>query len=346
MVLVQVASRDTAAAILLRTDGAWRTTVKTMRALRFGAYGPPAVLSTEELPVPDLEPGEALVEVHAAAINPSDVKNVAGAFKATLPRVPGRDYAGVVVAGDGWTGEEVWGSGAGSGVTRDGTHAQYFIVDSAALSRKPSQLSMAQASTVGVPYVTAWSALIHAARMEAGETVLITGALGAVGRAATQIAHWKNARVIGTDVLDSLSEADAFIKSPVESLADEVRALTNGKGADLVLDAVGGPMFEPSLKALRSGGRQVAIVSVGNGRVDFSLVDFYHRSLSLIGVDSMQLTGSAVAGIMDELRAGFEGGYLQPSAVQTWTLDQGIEAYMAVQLGGTSTKQVLLPQAR
>jgi NADPH:quinone reductase-like Zn-dependent oxidoreductase len=75
--------------------------MNTMRALRFGKYGPPTVLSTEELPMPTLEPGEALVEVHAAAINPSDVKNVGGHFKASLPRVPGRDYAGVVVAGDG-----------------------------------------------------------------------------------------------------------------------------------------------------------------------------------------------------------------------------------------------------
>ena len=95
--------------------------MKTMKALRFEKYGPPSVLSLQELRVPDLKQGEALIELHAAAINPSDVKNVAGVFKASLPRVPGRDYAGVVIAGDGWKGKEVWGSGAGLGVTRDGT---------------------------------------------------------------------------------------------------------------------------------------------------------------------------------------------------------------------------------
>src|SRR3984885_54577 len=168
-----------------------------MKALRFEKYGPPPVPSVRQSPVPDLKTGEALVEVHASAINPSDMKNVAGAFKAALPRVPGRDFAGVVVAGEGWKGKEDWGSGAGFGVWRDGTHAQYIAVSSDGLSEKPAQLSMEEASTVGVPYLAAWSGLVDAANIQAGETVLITGALGAVGRAATQIAHWKMAKVIG-----------------------------------------------------------------------------------------------------------------------------------------------------
>jgi len=316
----------------------------TMKALRFEKYGPPSVLSIQELRVPGLKPGEALVELHAAAINPSDVKNVAGAFKASLPRVPGRDYAGIVAAGNGWKGKEVWGSGAGLGVTRDGTHAQYLVVDLDSLSEKPSLLSMEEASAVGVPYLAAWSALVHVADIQAGETVLITGALGAVGRAATQIAHWKKARVIGAGISDKPSEADVFVNTKSKDLPVEVKALTDGKGVDLVLDAVGGPMFEPSLKSLRLGGRQVAITSIGSGRVEFNLVDFYHDLLRLIGVDTMKLTGPEIAKIMNDLRAGFEYGHLRPSPVQTWTLDQGIDAYEAVEKGATSSKQVLLPR--
>jgi NADPH2:quinone reductase len=318
--------------------------MKTMKALRFEKYGPPSVLSIQELPVPDLKPGEALVELHASAINPSDVKNVAGTFKAPLPRVPGRDYAGVVVAGDGWKGKEVWGTGAGLGVTRDGTHAQYLVVDLDWLSEKPSLLSMEQASAVGVPYLTAWSALVDAADIQAGETVLITGALGAVGQAATQIAHWKKARVIGADIFDKPSEADAFVNVKSKDLPVEVKALTDGKGVDLVLDAVGGPMFEPSLKSLRIGGRQVAITSVGSGRVEFNLVDFYRNLHRLIGVNTLKPTGPEIAKIMDDLRAGFEDGHLRPSPIQTWTLDQGIDAYAAVEKGATSSKHVLLPR--
>jgi NADPH2:quinone reductase len=314
----------------------------TMKALRFEKYGPPSVLSILELPVPDLKAGEALVELHASAINPSDVKNVAGAFKASLPRVPGRDFAGVVVAGDGWKGKEVWGSGAGFGVSHDGTHAQYIVVNSEGLSEKPAKLSMEEASSVGVPYLAAWSGLVDAANIQAGETVLITGALGAVGRAATQIAHWKKAKVIGADILDMPSDADAFVNTKTNELPVEVKALTNGRGADLVFDAVGGPMFEPCLKALRLGGRQVAITSIGGGRVEFSLIDFYHNLQRLIGVDTVKLTGPAIAAIMDKLRAGFEGGYLRPSPVQRWSLDQAIDAYAAV-ASGASLKQVLLP---
>jgi len=314
----------------------------TMKALRFERYGPPSVLSLVQLPVPELKPGEALVELRASAINPSDVKNVAGAFKATLPRIPGRDYAGVVAAGDGWKGKDVWGSGAGFGVSRDGAHAQYVVVGSDGLSEKPSNLSMEEASTVGVPYLAAWSGLVDAANIQAKETVLITGALGAVGRAAIQIAHWKKAKVIGADISAGPSDADVLISTRSSDLPAEVKALTDGKGVDLALDAVGGPMFEPSLRSLRLGGRQVAITSIGDGRVEFSLVDFYHNLLRLIGVDTMKLTGPAIAKIMDELRAGFEDGSLRPSPIQTWSLDQGIEAYTAVEKGAAANKHVFL----
>jgi NADPH:quinone reductase len=99
---------------------------------------------------------------------------------------------------------------------------------------------------------------------------------------------------------------------------------------------------DDSLKSLRYGGRQVAIASIGNGRVEFSLVHFYHNLLSLISVDTMKLAGPEIAKIMDEPRAGFEDGYLRPSPVQTWSLDQGIEAYTAVEKGAASNKHVFL----
>jgi NADPH:quinone reductase len=222
--------------------------MKTMKALRFEKYGPPSVLTLQELGVPDPRPGQALVELRASAVNPSDVKNVAGAFHSPLARVPGRDYAGVVAIGDGWwTGKEVWGSGPGLGMTRDGTHAQYVVVDSDSLSEKPAHLSMSEAAAVGIPYLTAWATLVDAAKIQPGETLLVTGALGAVGQAAIQIAHWRGARVIGADILDNPSDADAFINAKSKDLTAEARPWTGGKGLDLVLDCVGGPMFEPCL---------------------------------------------------------------------------------------------------
>lgn len=318
--------------------------MQTMKSLRFERYGPPSVLSLRELSVPGPEPGQALVEVRASAVNPSDVKNVAGFFKSPLPRTPGRDYAGVVASGEGWKGKEVWGSGPGFGVTRDGTNAEYLVTDVDSLSEKPAQLPMAEASTVGIPYLTAWSTLVDAAAIQAGETVLITGALGGVGRAAIQIARWKKAKAIGADRHERASEADAFINLQNKDLVAEVNALTGGKGVDLVLDTVGGPLFEPCLRSLRIGGRQVAITSVGHGRVEFNLVDFYHNLERLMGVDTQKLTGVQIAKIMDKLRAGFDDGHLRPSPVRTWTLDQGVEAYAAVEKETSSSKQVLLPR--
>jgi NADPH:quinone reductase len=107
-----------------------------MKALRFGKFGSPSVPAIEEVPRPEPHSGEALVQVQAAAINPSDVKNVSGNFPATiLPRTPGRDFAGIVVTGKKYEGQEVWGSGPGLGTTRDGAQAEYVVVSEEAVSQ-------------------------------------------------------------------------------------------------------------------------------------------------------------------------------------------------------------------
>src|SRR5262252_651861 len=152
-----------------------------MRAIRFEAFGDPSVLAL-------------------ASINPSDVKNVAGAMKqTTLPRIPGRDFAGVVEAGpEEWIGAQVWGTGGDMRFTRDGSHAEFIVVPAASLRRKPDTLSFDQAASVAVNYVAAWCG-IEAAGLTAEETVLLIGAGGGVGSAAAQIARRLGASVIGVD---------------------------------------------------------------------------------------------------------------------------------------------------
>ena len=201
-------------------------TVKVMKALRFAEFGPPSVLRIEEVAIPEPGEGEALVQVKAAAINPSDVGNVAGRFKSTtLPRTPGRDFAGIVVKGKAREGEEVWGSAPTLGIMRDGSHAEYVVVPAEPLSIKPKSLSMAQAAAIGVPYITAWASVVMAAQIQAGETILIVGAAGAVGQAATQIANWKQARVIGADrESDPIPGAVAVINTKTEDLRERVRS--------------------------------------------------------------------------------------------------------------------------
>lgn len=123
-----------------------------MRAIGFEAFGDPSVLEVVEMAAPASGESTAVVRMVAASINPSDVENVAGAMKhTTLPRIPGRDFAGVVEAGPAkWIGAEVWGTGGDAGFTRDGTHAELIAVPVASLRRKPDTLSFDQAAAVGV----------------------------------------------------------------------------------------------------------------------------------------------------------------------------------------------------
>jgi NADPH:quinone reductase-like Zn-dependent oxidoreductase len=179
-----------------------------MRAVRIVKHGGPDDLAVEE--IVDIEPsaGEVLVEVRAAAVNPVDIANLAGrvqsasgAAAVTPPRTAGRDYAGIVVKGpEHLAGQEVWGTGGELAVGRPGTQADFVAVPEDSVRPKPTGLSFAEAAAVGVSYTAAWLSLSERADVQAGETVLVTGASGVVGRAATDIAHWRGARVIGADL--------------------------------------------------------------------------------------------------------------------------------------------------
>lgn len=313
-----------------------------MKVWCFEQYGPPEVLQLQERDIPTPGKGEVLVKIMATAVNPSDVKNVGGHFKSATPRVPGRDFSGVIVAGGGLEGEQVWGSGSGFGVMRDGAHAEYVSMPMAWVSRKPKALSMEEAAAIGVAFLAAWSALVTAARIDAGKTVLVTGVSGMVGRAATQIAHWRGARVIGVARSpENPAGADVLIDTVNQDLATEIQAQTSGKGVDVVLDTVGGALFEPCLGALRQGGTQVAIAS-NPQIVGFNLVDFYHGLKHLIGVDTMKLSGREIATLLDQMRAGFDEGFLAPPGIETWDFEAAPSAYAALAKKGNARKHVLV----
>jgi NADPH2:quinone reductase len=314
-----------------------------MKTLRFSEFGPPSVLRIEEIAIPEPGEGEALVHVKAAGINPSDIGDVAGRFKkTTLPRTPGRDFAGVVVKGKQHEGEEVWGSAPNLGIVRDGSHAEYVVAPVETLSPKPKSLSMAQAGAIGIPYITAWASVVNAAQIQADETILIVGAAGAVGQAATQVANWKKARVIGADTAsDPIPGTESVVNTRSEDLRERVLELTAGKGVNAVFDTVGGPMFEPALRSLAFGGRQVNISSAGNPRVTFNLVDFYHNFSRLFGVDSYGLTPKQIAEIAHELCSGFETGALKPPPIEIVPFGKAVDAYSRIAAGQTKAKLVL-----
>jgi NADPH:quinone reductase-like Zn-dependent oxidoreductase len=317
-----------------------------MKALRLDTFGAVAALAVTDMSTPARGPDEVLIEVRAASVSPFDVKNVTGLVPLIkLPRVPGRDYAGVVRDGPAaLLGQEVWGTGGSLGLTRDGSHAQYLTIPASAVREKPRRLDFAQAASVGVSYSAAWIGLSRAARLSSGEVVLIVGASGSVGRAAAQIARWRGARVIGADRQppeDGM--VDHEINTTTQDLRKTVLALTSGKGVDVVFDAVGGPLFDESLGSLRHRGRHVVISSVGERRVSFDLVDFYHQELTLHGVDTIKYDLTASAEILDELRTGFDTSVLTPPELLTFPLAAVAEAYQAVQAGTAGSKVVLLP---
>ena len=321
-----------------------------MRAIRFERFGDPSVLELAEAPAPAADETTALVRIVAASINPSDVKNVAGAMsQTTLPRLPGRDYAGVVEAGPAeWIGAEVWGTGGDTGFTRDGTHAELIAVPVASLRRKPGALSFEEAASVGVNYLAAWLGL-EAPGLAAGETVLLIGAGGGVGGAAAQIARRLGARVIGADRRAARPDApiNAIAETQVigaQDLPAEVRAATGGKGADVVFDLVGGVMFRSALDCLALGGRLVEIASTGQREVGFDLPNFYHNESRLFGVDTLKRDLIASAEVLDKLTPGVVAGdYRAAPIAETCGLGEAREAYGKV-AAGAAGRIVLRPQ--
>jgi NADPH:quinone reductase-like Zn-dependent oxidoreductase len=314
---------------------------RTMKAVQFKSFGSPEVLEYVDLPTPQADADNVVVQVKAASVNPSDVKNVSGHFGHTvLPRTPGRDFSGVVVDGpQNWLDAEVWGTGGDIGFTRDGTHAEFIKVPLAALSRKPKTLSHAEASAIGVNFVVAWLGTVEYAHLQAGEIIAVIGAGGGVGGAVVQIAKAHGARVIAVDrhPLDADTPAGRLIDDYVpldENVTDRLRALTGGAGADVVYDTVGGVAFETALNLVKRRGRVLEISATGKRRVEFDLIDFYHNETQLLGVDSAKLGVADSAPLMTALVEGFETGKLTgPVIAQAFPLERAREAYDAVASG-------------
>lgn len=324
-----------------------------MRAARLSEFGGPELLSTIDLPDPIPSEGQAIIRVEATSINPSDVKNLAGAMsQTTLPRTPGRDYAGVVEHGPSeWLGAKVWGTGGDVGFTRDGTHAQRIAVPIEALSRMPASLSFPEAAAVGVNFLVAWQGLVEAAEITGGEALLIIGASGGVGGAVAQIARHLGARLIGADrflpppgsaILDI---ADVLLTDETD-LPSALRQANGGRGADVVYDCVGGQaMFATALNCLAHRGRLVEISATGGRSVQFDLADFYHNESRLFGVDSLKRDLVQSARLLDALRPQFEDGTFRPAPIAaTFPLDAAAEAYRLV-AAGSSGRIVLTPNA-
>lgn len=311
-----------------------------MRALRFSEFGGPGVLRIKDVPDPAATAAEAVIRIEAASVNPSDVKNVAGAMDWTvLPRTPGRDFAGVVISGPPeWQGAAVWGTGGDTGFIRDGSHAQLMSVPVEALVQKPERLSFDEASTVGVNFVVAWYGAVETAQLAAGETIAVFGVSGGVGGAVAQIARAIGAKVIGVDrrrpgpETAAAAVIDDFVTfDPKADVGAEIKRLTAGRGVDMVYDAVGGVTTPAALAALARRGRLVVISVVGSRVVEIDLLGLYHNETRILGIDSTKLTVVDSARRLQQMAPYFESGQFRPLPVAaTYSLDDAAAAYQAV----------------
>jgi NADPH2:quinone reductase len=292
---------------------------------------------------------ELLIEIRAAAVNPSDVKAATGPMAyAVFPRTPGRDYAGIVIDGPaGWIGREVFGSSGELGIRRDGSHATHLAVEADAVVAKPKNLSWEEAAGIGVPFVTAMEGFKRAGMPGKHETVLVMGVNGKVGQAAVQIASWSGARVIGVMRKNEPYEGHAnskveIIDASATDVATRVRELTAGKGADIVFNAVGDPYFPAAHKSLGLRGRQILIAAI-DPIVPFNILEFYRGQHTYVGIDTLGLSSEATGAVLKELVDGFAGGHLKPFPIlpgAIYALENAKDAFLAV--AGSSSDRVIL----
>lgn len=289
----------------------------------------------EQLPIPEPGAGEVRVRIRAVALNHLDiwVRRGGPAFKLEYPHRLGSDIAGVVDAvGPGAVaevGEKVViqpGLSCGRcaaclgghdnlcryyrilGEHAQGGYAEYIVVPSVNLAPYPERLELAQAAASILPFLTAWQMVVHKARVQPGDTVLVQGAGSGIGVAAIQIAKLYGARVIttaGSD--DKLARAKALgadvgINYTTQDFAAEVRAMTGKRGVDAVIEHVGGDVFAASIKAVRTGGRIVTCGATAGFHPAIDLRHIFFRQVEVLGstmgskADLLAVLGHVAAG--------------------------------------------------
>lgn len=320
-----------------------------MKAIRVHAFGGPEVLRLEEVPDPKPGRGEVLIDVRAAGVNPVEtyIRTGTYAVKPPLPYTPGMDAAGVVAAvGEGVTsfkpGDRVY---VASAVT--GTYAERAVCPEAKVHPLPTHISFAQGAAVAIPYATAYRALYHKTKAQAGETVLVHGASGAVGIAAVQMGRASGMIVIGTAGSDKgrkLVLAEGARHALDHSSADylpQVMTLTGGRGADVILEMLANKNLGKDLTVLAMRGR-VAIIG-SRGPVEVNPRDAMVRDATVLGFTLFNVPDNEMASIHTAIVAGLENSTLRPIVGQELKLADAARAHVAVLEPGAYGKIVLVP---
>jgi len=310
-----------------------------VKAVQIHQYGEPAVLRLDEIPIPEPAAGEVLVRVHAASINPVDVKTRTGTRGLSgrygterFPLILGWDISGIVEQlGEGVTGfavgDEVYGMPRFPDVAS--AYAEYVTAPAAEIVHKPASIDHLQAAALPLVALTAWQALFKGTKLESGHKILVHAAAGGVGHIAVQIAKWKGAFVTGTasgrneEFLAEIG-VDQFVDYQTERFEDILSDF------DVVLDTMGGEVRERSWQVLKPGGIIVSIVGPPSAE---TAAQYGCRATSiLVRPDREQL--AQIAALVDE-------GKLKPNIDAVYPLEEAAQAYAHVARGHTRGKVVL-----
>ncbi|MEM7060758.1 MAG: NADPH:quinone reductase [Pseudomonadota bacterium] len=323
-----------------------------MKAIQAHAFGGPDQLQLDDVADPVPGPGEVLIDIKAAGVNPADTYMLGGAYaiQPDLPYTPGGDAGGIVAAvGDGVAafkpGDRV-ATGVALGFRMQDCYAEKVVRAETDLVALPDNVSFAQGAALGVPYATAHYGLFARGGAKAGETVFIHGASGAVGTAAIQLAKRAGLTVIGSGGSDRgraliLEEgADHAVDHTAEGYVEEVRALSNG-GPHLILEMLANVNLATDLDLVAKYGR---IIVIGNrGEITINPRMTMMKELDVRGLALFNASRAQMEEVMTDLMAGLADGSVRPIIGREMPLAQAGESHKAVLEPGAYGKIVLVP---
>ena len=320
-----------------------------MKAIRVHQFGGPEVLQLEEVPDPQPGPGQVVVRVHAAGVNPVEAYIRTGTYaaKPNLPYTPGGDAGGVVVAAGPGVKRVKTGDRVYTTASITGTYAELALCDEAKVQRLPEHVSFEQGAAMGVPYGTAYRGLFQRADAKPAETVLVHGASGGVGTAAVQLARAAGMVVIGTagseNGMKLVQEQGAHhvLNHSTEGYLDELMKLTDGRGVDVIIELLANKNLARDLTVLAKKGR---VAVIGNrGTIEINPRDAMSREADIRGVTLMNTSDAEYKEMHAALVAGLESGALHPVIGEKIPLAEAARAHTEImRASGARGKMVLV----
>lgn len=327
----------------------------TMRAVRIVEHGEPESMRVVDAPIPSPGPGEVRVRVHAAGVNYPDLLVVRGTYQilAPLPFSPGKEVAGVISA----AGPGVAGLAVGDrvlGIRENGCYAEEVVIPAATCFRLPDAMGFDLAAAFGLTYQTAWFALKRRARFQPGERVLVTGATGGVGTAAIGLVKaWggvalagvsgphraASALAAGADAVVDLSRPDLG-----ESLRAQVESAAGGGRADIVIENIGGAVFDAAIRALDWDGRIVVVGFAGAPPASIRSNYLLIRNIAAAGLNwnfYRDNDSEGVRAAQQEMFDLWSAGRLRPPPLETFPLERASEALSRMAKRSIAGKLVL-----